>query len=125
MNEIDAHLIDEHRAKGEYAIYKVKKLRPINFDILEVLKETGEPLTSRAATSLVHKKRKARREKGYKSQGQISGRLSEMGRIGLVRMFYAKVRLVDEETMEFNFRKTPHWEITDKGKRALELRRIP
>lgn len=114
-----------HRAKGEYAIYKVKKLRQINFGILEVLNEAGKPLTSRALTSLIHKKRKARGEKGYKSQGQISGRLSEMGRIGLVRMFYAKVRLVDQEAMQFRFRKTPHWEITSRGRKALELERIP
>jgi len=117
--------IDEHRAKGEYAIYKVKKLRPINFDILEVLKKAGKPLTSRTTTSRVHKKRKPLGEKGYKSQGQISGRLSEMGRVGLVRMFYAEVKLVDEETMEFKFRKTPHWEITSRGRKALELKRIP
>jgi len=110
MNDvINAHYIDEHRHKREYAKKKIRKLAPTHLDILEALNEAGAWRSSEALEEPVTKKRFARGGKRKVKQSQISGRLSELGRIGLVE--------VDEEEWI--------WMITEKGKRALKLRRIP
>jgi len=110
MNDvINAHYIDTHRHKREYAKYKIKRLSSTHLDILEALKEAGAWRSSEALEEPVTKKRFARGGKRKVKQSQIVGRLSEMGRIGLVEL--------DEDEWI--------WRITDKGKRALELRRIP
>ena len=117
--------VDTHRPKGKYAKYKIKKLSPTHLDILEALNEAGEAMTSRALEEPVKKRRHARGEKGIIKQPQITGRLSEMGRIGLVKMWYAEVQVVDEKIPSFRFRKTPVWAITEKGREALNLGKIP
>lgn len=116
--------VDTHRAKGKYAKYRIKKLSPTHLDILEALNEAGEAKTSGALEEPVNKKRHARGEKGIVKQPQMTGRLSEMGRIKLVAMTYSDI-FIDEEVPTFRFKKTPVWTITDKGKRAVELRRMP
>lgn len=113
------------RKKGEYAEYKIKALSPTHLTVLSVLTEADKPLTSRKMTTLVNARRRERGERGRKTNSQVTGRLSELGRVGLVKMSYSKVRLQDEKIMQFRFVKKPVWTITGKGKRAFELRRIP
>ena len=121
----DPHDIETHRAKGEYAKYKIKSLATTHLIILEVLNEAGKPVTTREIVKPANEKRQARGEKGTILQPQITGRLSELGRVGLVEMHYADVRVVDEEIPSFRFRKTPVWVITEKGREALKLGKIP
>jgi len=105
------------RSKGSGAHYakEISKLSPLHLEILEILAENG-PLTKRKLGALLAKR--GRRVSG----NSLSGRLSELLGMGLVRCYRTEVREIDPETKQFRFVKKPVWEITEEGARYIVQR---
>jgi DNA-binding transcriptional ArsR family regulator len=63
------------------------------------------------------------RSKGISISGNsLSGRLSELLGAGLVEVLYTQVRVYDEKTRQYRFRKTPVWYLSAKGVEYLRSR---
>mgnify|MGYP000188543945 FL=1 len=98
------------RRKGTGAHYarQIKKLSPLHEEILQLLAEYG-PCTKRRLGGLLA-------QRGRRISGNsLSGRLSELLGMGLVKCYRTKVREVDPETKKYRFVKKPVWELTEKG----------
>jgi len=112
--EFELRDIYYHRkGKGAWYSKKIKRLSRHHIEILRVLYKENRPLPKRVLVRILN-------EGGVRISGNaLSGRLSELKGLGLVDMFYRRVKVYDKKSMSFRFRKKPHWILTEKGREKL------
>ncbi|RLE86802.1 MAG: hypothetical protein DRJ67_06355 [Thermoprotei archaeon] len=100
--------LERRKGAGAHYAKQIKKLSPLHEEILQLLAEYG-PCTKRRLGGLLA-------QRGRRISGNsLSGRLSELLGMGLVKCYRTEVREVDPETKKFRFVKKPVWELTEKG----------
>ena len=98
---------------GAHYAHEIKSLGRLHLEILRILAEAKHPMTKKAISYILHKK-------GIKVSGNsVSGRLSELLGMGLVRCYRTKVREYDERRKVFRFVKKPVWVITEEGRKRI------
>jgi len=108
--------------KGKGAHYTSRDFRPNKLHELvltavwSIVKEKGRGATKREISYYLHMH-------GHDISGNsLSGRLSELLGAGLVEVQYTDVKLYDEKSKKYRFKRTPVWYITQRGAEYLRSR---
>lgn len=104
------------KGKGAWYASEIKDLSPTHYKILETLLE----LNLRTGAVSKEELRKALELRGVRISGNaLSGRLSELLGLELVGVEYVRVKVQDEKTKKFRFKRKPLWYVTVEGRRLI------
>lgn len=105
--------------KGKGAYYTRRDFRPTGLHKL-ILRAVKEIVASKQGGATKQEIERWLGERGRKISGNsLSGRLSELLGAGYLEVQYTEVRLYDEASKKYRFKKTPIWFLTDKGLQLL------
>ena len=98
---------------GAHYAKQIKKLGNLQKEIIEVLRKGNAlsrttSMTRKEVGQILNRTREEKNER-YVHVGSIIGRMSELLGLGIVRMAYGKVDMVDVDQMKMRQPKTPVW----------------
>jgi hypothetical protein len=109
------HYFEVNMSKGKGAYYTRKDFTPSNLHV-EIMKAIRTIVSQKMNGATRRDIETYLRGKGLRISGNaLSGRLSELLGAGYLDIEYTQVKVYDERTKQFRFKKTPVWYLSEKG----------